>query len=262
MKLLTLNCHSWQEENQQHKIRLLAKRIKEQDYDVIALQEVSQHIEGNLVEQDVKDTNFVYALLEELKKLGITHYDFRWAFSHIGYDVYEEGLCILSKHPIIEEDRFFITHNHNTAYWKTRRILRTTILYEEQAIDFYTCHLGWWTDEEEPFKDQVDKLNERINHERLSFIMGDFNNNANKREEGYDYMSSKGWIDTYTVAKKKDKGITVQGQIAGWETNQEALRLDLIWTNKQVSVEESRVCFNGMNGDIVSDHFGVEITCQ
>ena len=262
MKLLTLNCHSWQEENQQDKIELLAKRIQEQDYDVIALQEVSQHIEGNVVEKDVKDTNFVYALLEALEKLGVAHYDFRWAFSHIGYDVYEEGLCILSKHPIIEEERFFITNNHNTTYWKTRRILRTTILYEADAIDFYTCHLGWWVDDEESFIDQVDRLNEHIKSERLSFMMGDFNNNANKREEGYDYMASKGWLDTYTVAKKKDDGITVQGKIAGWEKNEEALRLDLIWTNKPVLVDESKVCFNGINGEIVSDHFGVEVICK
>ena len=40
MKLLTLNCHSWQEDNQIEKIKYLAKIIKEKQYDVIALQEV------------------------------------------------------------------------------------------------------------------------------------------------------------------------------------------------------------------------------
>ena len=44
MKLLTLNCHSWQEDNQIEKIKYLAKIIKEKQYDVIALQEVSQKI--------------------------------------------------------------------------------------------------------------------------------------------------------------------------------------------------------------------------
>lgn len=45
MKLLTLNCHSWQEVDQQHKIKVLAQEIKDKGYDVIALQEVSQPIE-------------------------------------------------------------------------------------------------------------------------------------------------------------------------------------------------------------------------
>lgn len=44
MKLLTLNCHSWQEDNQIEKIKYLAKVIQEEEYDVIALQEVSQSI--------------------------------------------------------------------------------------------------------------------------------------------------------------------------------------------------------------------------
>ena len=33
MKLLTLNCHSWQEDNQIEKIKYLAKIIKEKQYD-------------------------------------------------------------------------------------------------------------------------------------------------------------------------------------------------------------------------------------
>ena len=49
MKLLTLNCHSWQEENQIEKIKYLAKIIKEKQYDVIALQEVSQNIDSNVL---------------------------------------------------------------------------------------------------------------------------------------------------------------------------------------------------------------------
>ena len=40
MKLLTLNCHSWQEENQLEKIKYLAQIIKKNQYDVIALQEL------------------------------------------------------------------------------------------------------------------------------------------------------------------------------------------------------------------------------
>lgn len=35
MKLLTLNCHSWQEENQAEKITYLAETIKEKSYDVV-----------------------------------------------------------------------------------------------------------------------------------------------------------------------------------------------------------------------------------
>lgn len=47
--------------------------------------------------------------------------------------------------------------------------------------------------------------------------MGDFNNNALIRNEGYYYLISKGLIDTYCNAKIKDSGIIIRGEIAGWE---------------------------------------------
>jgi maltose 6'-phosphate phosphatase len=85
MKLLTLNCHSWQEENQLEKIRYLARTIKEKAYDVIALQEVSQLITEEYVNNNIKKKNFGLILLQELKKIGVTEYSFVWDLSHIGF---------------------------------------------------------------------------------------------------------------------------------------------------------------------------------
>ena len=60
MKLLTLNCHSWMEENQLEKIKYLAEIINEKQYDVISFQEVSQSIEKSVVSGDIKEDNFIY----------------------------------------------------------------------------------------------------------------------------------------------------------------------------------------------------------
>ena len=81
-------------------------------------------------------------------------------------------------------------------------------MIDNKKINFFTCHLGWWNDEDEPFKNQVDNLMNKV--DGLSFIMGDFNNNAMIRNEGYDYLISKGLIDTYNIALEKDNGITVR----------------------------------------------------
>ncbi|MGL6106472.1 MAG: hypothetical protein ACRC03_10185 [Romboutsia sp.] len=86
-----------------------------------------------------------------------------------------------------------------------------------------------------------------INNEDLAIIMGDFNNNAKVRNEGYDYLLNHRMIDTYNLAKNKDSGITVEGKIAGWDKNKENLRLDLIFTNKKIEVEKSNVIFNKLN---------------
>ena len=259
MKILTLNCHSWQEDNQREKIRYIAETIKENDYDIIALQEVSQHRQSRPYKGNLKEENFLVLLMQELETLRASKYDAIWDYAHYGYDVYEEGVCLLSKHAFVEKDSFYVSESESVENWKTRKIVKCTINYEGELMDFYSCHLGWWQDDEEPFKAQMDKLYERLSPKRRSFLLGDFNNNAFIRNEGYDYMKSLGLVDTYDLAVEKDSGKTVKGKIAGWEANEADLRLDLVMTNKETHVKSSRVIFNGKNKHVVSDHYGVEV---
>lgn len=258
MKLLTLNCHSWQEENQIYKIRYLAKTIYENNYDIIAFQEVSQLINSKIVYKNVKEDNFVLLLNNELKRLGCKDYKFYFDISHIGYDIYEEGICILTKLPIVDKQNFIVSQSSSIDSYKTRKIVKLTLDYNNRDIDIYSCHLGWWNDKEESFKYQVDTLMKNTRNV-LSFFMGDFNNNAYIHNEGYDYILKNGLIDTYTLAKNKDSGVTVEGEIDGWDKNKKDMRLDIIFTNKDIEVEYSNVIFNGKNKEKVSDHYGVEI---
>lgn len=257
MKLLTLNCHSWQEKDQIDKIKYLAKVINEKDYDVITLQEVSQLVNAESINPIVKKDNFALLLKEELDKYGMGKYNFYWDFSHIGFDIYEEGLAIFTKHRIINSESFFITKNQDRSYWKTRKVVKMTISYNKKDLDFYSCHVGWWNDDEEPFKNQVDNIIKRVN-DNTTFLMGDFNNNAFTRDEGYDYLIEKGLKDLYILSEEKDSGVTVKGKIAGWDENEEKLRLDLMLCNKNIKVKSVKVIFDGINKDIISDHYGVE----
>lgn len=259
MKLLTLNCHSWMEEYQEEKIKMIANTIKEKNYDVIALQEVNQSINENIAYNNIKQDNFALVLLEELKNLGCYEYIMLWDFSHIGYEKYEEGVSIITKHEIVEEGAFFISNSKDREFWKTRKVVGASIKINNEIIDFYSCHLGWWQDEDEPFREQVDKLLNNMKKDRLTFFMGDFNNNAFIRDEGYDYLIQKGIKDTFTLSKEKDCGVTVNDKIDGWDLNKNDLRLDLILVNKDVDVKYSKVIFNDKNGSVVSDHYGVEI---
>src|SRR5699024_12855686 len=104
MKLLTLNCHSWQEDDQLEKIKTLAMTIQEKSYDVVALQEVSQLITARKVDHLIREYNFVHILLKELHALGSTAYRYVWDFAHIGYDNSEEVVAILTKHQTSTRD--------------------------------------------------------------------------------------------------------------------------------------------------------------
>ena len=50
-KFLTLNTHSWMEEEQESKLNQLAERILQEKYDVICLQEVNQLVESKQIVQ-------------------------------------------------------------------------------------------------------------------------------------------------------------------------------------------------------------------
>ncbi|KIL43336.1 endonuclease [Jeotgalibacillus alimentarius] len=258
MKLLTLNCHSWQEDQQLEKLDVLAQTIVERDYHVIALQEVSQLTDAP-AEGDYKKGHFGVELLKRLESLGRTDDRMHWSLCHYGYDVYEEGVALISRLPVTETSSFFITQSEDPTHWKTRAVPRITVDAGGQLIDVYSCHLGWWSDQEEPYTYQVEQLLKRQSADRLSFYMGDFNNHAGLKEEGYELLTVKGLYDTYALAETKDSGVTVFGQIAGWEGNAQPLRIDYIFASAPVRVTSSQVIFNGEHKPVVSDHFGVEV---
>ena len=66
MRLLTLNCHSWQETNQLDKLDQIVTHIIQQDYDVIALQEVSQLMDTPILYDNIREDNFVYLIQQAL----------------------------------------------------------------------------------------------------------------------------------------------------------------------------------------------------
>ncbi|WP_121639233.1 endonuclease/exonuclease/phosphatase family protein [Virgibacillus sp. Bac330] len=259
MRLLTLNCHSWLEDSQLDKLSILAETIHHLSYDVIALQEVNQTITAKKVSKNLRADNFILLLQKELQALGST-YAFIWDYAHIAYDRFEEGVALLTKHKVVNGQSFFVSESEDTSYWKARKVVGMTIDINGKEVDFYSCHMGWWNDSVEPFKRQIDRLVKSVPKDRLHFLVGDFNNEASLENEGYDYVQHVGYYDTYQLAKEKDAGITVCGDIAGWQDSHTNKRIDYIFSSAKVEVIRSQVIFNGMNLPIISDHFGVDVT--
>ncbi|GAF64401.1 putative hydrolase [Bacillus sp. TS-2] len=259
MKLLTLNTHSWQEDHQDDKLDILARQIAEEKFDVIALQEVNQSKHSPIKKGKVKEDLFVEVLLERLEKYSQKNFQYIWDISHYSYGEYEEGVALLTHHPIISSRSFFVTKSHELTNWKTRKIICATITIGKEELDFYSCHLGWWSDSEEPALHQMERLLHSLSKKRTSYLLGDFNSPSNVRNQGYDYLINHGLFDTYSMALEKDSGITVKGDIAGWSKNTKDLRIDFVFTTEKKSIRKSTVIFNGTNAPIVSDHFGVMV---
>ncbi|MFM9278024.1 endonuclease/exonuclease/phosphatase family protein [Paenibacillus jiagnxiensis] len=268
MKLLTLNTHAWHEEHQLDKIGQLARFINEHRFDVIALQEVNQPMQDAPVtaeglvhftaaEHDavIKHDNYAYLLQQ---KLDETYY-WTWAPTHMSGRKYDEGVALLSRTPILETVSGYVSTGRDYASFRTRKI--AGILTETGGAKtwFVSGHFGWWNDGEEPFRQQWDRAEAVLRSCRSNpvFMMGDLNNAASVRDEGYDYVMQHGWHDLYEEAERRDEGYTVLKAIAGWENNTDNLRIDYILSSMPVRAKSSTVVLNGKTGPVVSDHFGV-----
>ncbi|MCC8026831.1 MAG: endonuclease/exonuclease/phosphatase family protein [Clostridium sp.] len=299
MKLLTLNSHSLEEEDYEHKLIEFERAILRESPHIIALQEVNQRtakiLPGKAVlpqkpasppsppvpsyilsqsgympcspvpgEQPavIRRDNHAFRAALSFSRKGLP-YHWTWIASKIGYDKYDEGLALFSDRPILKTRQFYISESRDYLNWKTRKILGITAETEQGIQEFYTVHMGWWDDGQEPFFKQWNRISRELKAPSPApvWLMGDFNSPAHISGQGRDLVAGSGWLDTYELAKSRDQGFTVSKAIDGWrgegETGQ--MRIDYIWASQRLPVKSSRAIFNGDFYPVVSDHYGIMI---
>lgn len=137
MKFLTLNTHSWMEKNPEQKFQLLLQDILENSYDLICFQEINQEITSAQVEtgplyqplpsaEPIHQDHYVRLLVEKLADHDQNYY-WTWAYNHIGYDRYHEGVAILSKTPIEAREILVSDVDDPTDYHTRREIGRAHV---------------------------------------------------------------------------------------------------------------------------------------
>ncbi|MGN0335547.1 MAG: endonuclease/exonuclease/phosphatase family protein [Lachnospiraceae bacterium] len=276
MKILTINTHSLQEPEYEKKLQLFADVLLQEQPEVFGMQEVNQSMKaeevipadgyvacegsGSVIRRD----NHAHRLAQLLETKGL-HYEWTWIGAKVGYGIYDEGMALFSLHPILDVSQFYISRSRSYTNWKTRKVLG--IKTGERPAWYFCAHMGWWDDREEPFATQWDnfeaELKTRIKPYEKIWILGDFNSPAEIKGEGYEYLCKSGWKDSWQLAEEKDAGITVGKVIDGWRDrlSQETagMRIDYIWCNQEASVMTSKIICNGINGPVVSDHYGVLI---
>ena len=267
MKVLTLNTHSWLEENQLEKCKMIAQEIATGDYDIIALQEVNQTIAAQTIVPDglycptdtlveIKEDNFALRLVEELQLLDCDYY-WSWTYSHVGYDIYHEGNALLSKQPIIAKEYLA---SQATDVWDhtTRKNLSGVTEADGQIVQAVSCHFSWWQDGKFAYEWQQTEafLAERAD---TLLILGDFNNDATSSGHQLVLDSSLQLQDSFLTAAETIGEASVVKAIDGWQDNREALRIDYVFASNDLQATEYEVVFDGTRTPIVSDHFGIKV---
>lgn len=284
LSVLTLNLHTYQEfktpgKNEadltehdarqrvvQHKplFNKIAQAITQLDADVVCLQEVAEWHQNNL-DFGLSKSNAANQIVTKLKGYQVTQ---DWA--HFGWDVWQEGSAVLTKHPIVTTRAKFISDTSQGTYrnWKSRKAVNAFITAPNIDLAVYSVHTGWSNDPDEPFAQQFARLHQWQNvqtHDNFTTLLcGDFNQEATK--QGYKLVTEQyRYVDHYAAAVPQ--GLThptIGGDYWDMEKNQlinAGKRIDYIFTlptNKLKAVQAQRLFTESTFGR-VSDHLGVYV---
>ncbi len=258
LRVLILNLHCYQEDNQDYKFSQIAKAIDEQQVDVVCLQEVAElwnHGHGDW------ESNSARIINQRLKNPYYLYSD----WSHIGFDKYREGVAILSRFPLVKQAAKYVSSDTNIQNIHSRKVLMSQINVPYMGlINIYSAHLSWWTD---GFSEQFARLNDWAisNHTvdvQATLLCGDFN--VIPESEGYELVISQGYEDVVNhVPTSLEKGFKVLDQ--QWRDHPaDDCRIDYVFLKTQSVLQtvSVRMLFTDHDYGCVSDHCGYLMTFE
>ncbi len=254
LTLLTLNLHTWQEPDQLAKFARIAEFIIANRVDIVCFQECAQHRDSALIPGGaaLREDNAAVLIMERLGGERGSWHGPAWDWAHYGWDVWEEGVAVIARHPIRGSgSRWLSTSQSRTDHAASRKAMRARIdLPGAGPIDVYSAHLSW---ESAGLVEQVDALNRWIAETetgaRAVIVAGDFNDGPLGR--GSAAMRAAGFEDAATVVDTASMRLPT----TTWGTH-----IDYVYFRNRVPMllpEEARIVFAGDSEPIVSDHFGV-----
>lgn len=261
LKVLILNLHCYQEENQDQKFTTIADTINELEIDIVCLQEVAEHWNGGQGDWHSNSANIINS---RLKKPYYLHHD----WSHLGFDKYREGVAILSRYPLSEQDSGYVSDSHDIYDINSRKVVtaRVSVPYIG-FINVFSAHLSWL---EGGFQEQFHRLrdwaeNKKYSDIKASLLCGDFNITAGSN--GYkQVVNAGGYQDQYLAVNKR--GVFDQIYKVKDKHWQDLLaddyRIDYIFMDKNTTLKatSAKVIFTDQDYGRVSDHCGYLMTFQ
>ena len=261
LKVLILNLHCYQEENQDEKFTTIANTINDLDVDIICLQEVAEYWNdghGDWPSNSAKIIN------ERLTEPFYIHHD----WSHLGFDQYREGVALLSRYPLSNQDSGYVSDSHDVYDINSRKVVTARVYVPYIGfINVFSAHLSWL---EGGFQEQFQRLRNwagNINsHDiKATLLCGDFNITAGSN--GYkQVVASNEYQDQYLAVNKQGvfEKIFKVNDVHWQDLLADDYRIDYIFMNKNSGIKatSAKVIFTDQDVGRVSDHCGYLMTFE
>jgi maltose 6'-phosphate phosphatase len=261
LAVMILNLHCYQEDNQDYKLSQIAKAINEREADIVCLQEVAEHWNDGAGDWE---SNSAKIINDRLRKPYHIYTD----WSHLGFDKYREGVAILSRFPLAEQQSRYVSDSHDAYSIHSRKVVMTQMqLPYLGLINVFSAHLSWI---EDGFKEQFNRLSawaesKRCDKVKATLLCGDFNIAAGS--EGYRQVVDLHQYDDQFLAINSprvfDKIFKVNDP--HWQDYlADDYRIDFIFMHKdsELKVTSGTVLFTDGDYGRVSDHCGYLMTFE
>jgi maltose 6'-phosphate phosphatase len=267
--VMTINLHTYQEDRQNEKLNMIADVIGKMNVDFACFQECAQYKYAPIAEGIIRANNMALIISNSIQEKYQADYHFVWNWSHYGWTIWEEGVAVLSRYPIIESEDRYISANTSTGSITSRKVIYAACQAPGGLFNIFSAHTHWRTsatDEEQ--NNQVNNIKDMVTEkdslatDAVSFVCGDFNGNPTSDypwSEGYNTMMRKGdytdsFLEIYPDANQQPAlniYNTIGGDLPG--------RIDYIFLEKNTRfrVVDSQIIFTPDVVGLVSDHFGV-----
>ena len=267
--ILTLNLHTYQEIRQSEKFNLITDVIGMMNIDFVAFQECAQNKSAATISGIIREDNMALVVSDRLKTKYNAEYNFVWNWAHYGWTVWEEGVAILSRYPLINSEDRYISTFTGTSDITSRKVIHGSYQTPDGIFNLFSAHTHWrLTESDEEQNNQIKKIKSMaaekwaLTSDSLTFICGDYNGNPTSDypwSEGYNtMMQNNDYTDTFLniypgANNRPAQGIyqTIGGDFPG--------RIDYIFlkNNPHLKVIDSQIIFTNEIVGNVSDHFGV-----
>jgi maltose 6'-phosphate phosphatase len=260
-KVLVLNLHCYQEEEQDRKFSLIAKGIDEAGVDVVCFQEVAENWNAGHGDWASNSARIINERLRRPMDLCVD-------WSHLGFERYREGVAILSRYPLRRHHGCYVSDSHDVHSIHSRKVLMAQVPVPYMGlVNVFSAHLSWM---EDGFQAQFRRLAEWAAEEAAAsggttLLCGDFNVPAGS--DGYRYVvDGRHYEDQFLAANAPEvsAGIFRVDDPHWRDYPGEDSRIDYIFMRKggALRVTSARTLFTEHDYGRVSDHCGYLMTFE
>jgi maltose 6'-phosphate phosphatase len=258
LKILTLNLHCYQEENQSDKFSLIARAIRDLDIDIACFQEVGERWNDG---RGDRESNAAMIIRDRLKRWHHLHYHLYTDWSHIGFGRYREGSAILSRYKFLAADSRYVSNGSDAHDINSRKVVRGLIHVPYMGyVNVFSVHLSWWS---AGFHEQFRNLKKWVKenhkeHMAAMLLCGDFNSAAGS-EEYIQVVGAREYEDQFLRVASPDLFQQIFGNYSrDFNLLHDDHRIDYIFLKKggRLRAAGARALFTENDYGRVSDHLG------